>query len=83
MYKWSGAFYIQPVPEMSVELKKSQVDFVRKVLTSRGVYYSPLQEDVVDHICTAIEAKMEEGERFKDAYRSALRQFYPNEVGEL
>lgn len=68
---------------MSVELKKSQVAFIRKDLEKRGIYYSPLQEDVVDHICTAVEAEMTKGVRFKDAYISSLRQFHPAEVGQL
>ncbi|MCE7993491.1 MAG: FtsX-like permease family protein [Roseivirga sp.] len=68
---------------MGVELKKSQVAFIRKDLEKRGVYYSPLQEDVVDHICTAVEAEMTMGVRFKDAYVSSLQQFYPAEVSQL
>lgn len=68
---------------MDVQLKKSQVAFIREDLVKRGIYYSPLQEDVLDHICTAVEVEMTTGTGFKDAYFTSLRQFYPQEVGQL
>ncbi len=68
---------------MSIQLKKNQVAFIRRDLEKRGIYYSPLQEDIVDHICTAVEAEMAQGVRFKEAYKTSLRQFYPEEVGQI
>ncbi len=68
---------------MRFELKKSQVAFIRRDLVKRGIYYSPLQEDVLDHICTAVEADMAKGTRFKDAYQNSLKQFYPDEVSQI
>jgi putative ABC transport system permease protein len=68
---------------MSFELKKSQVAYIRRDLAKRGIFYSPLQEDVLDHICTAVEAEMAHGTRFKDAYKKSISQFYPEEVGQI
>lgn len=83
LYRSSEAFYIQWDPDMGIELKKSQVNYIKDDLLSRGISYTPLQEDVLDHICIAVETEMNSGARFEDTYRKVLKQFYPNSVRDL
>jgi putative ABC transport system permease protein len=58
-----------------MELKKSQIQFIISDLQRRGLVYQPLEEEMVDHICTMVEEKMESGMRFKEAYQSVLLLF--------
>jgi putative ABC transport system permease protein len=56
-------------------LNDDHVDYIRKDLLYRGVVLDNFQEEVIDHVCSAVEAEMEKGKRFIDAYHSVLRAF--------
>ncbi len=66
-----------------MQLKKNQIRFIEVDLGKRGVHYPPLKEDLVDHICTEVENRMENGVRFKDAYNEALDLFLPAELSQI
>ena len=46
------------------ELTEQQIEFVRSEILARGVNLDTLRDDLLDHICTAIEHKMDEGLSF-------------------
>jgi putative ABC transport system permease protein len=56
-------------------LTSEHIDFIVKDLHRRGFVLEGLHEEVVDHMCTAVEAEMANGKRFADAYRDVLRRF--------
>ncbi len=56
-------------------LTDEHIDFIIKDLNYRGIVHDGLQEELVDHIATAVETQMKQGMRFLEAYRKALQQF--------
>ncbi|WP_299333250.1 hypothetical protein [uncultured Psychroserpens sp.] len=54
-------------------LSEQQIEFIEKNLILYGVESKDLREDVLDHICTYIEAK-ESGD-FDSLYQEALQKF--------
>ena len=58
-----------------MELNKSQINYIISDLHRRGLVYQPLEEEMVDHVCTMVEEKIESGMRFMEAYQSALILF--------
>lgn len=56
-------------------LSNEHIDYIMKDLTYRGVVLEGFQEEVIDHMCSSVEAEMEKGTRFIDAYHSVLRKF--------
>lgn len=51
------------------------IDYIIKDLHYRGIVLEGIQEEMIDHICSAVEAEMEKGERFIDAYQLVLKKF--------
>lgn len=56
-------------------LNNEHIDYIIKDIHKRGVVYEPLQDELIDHICTSVEEQMEEGKNFIEAYRYVLRSF--------
>ena len=51
-----------------MKLKDAQIELIEKDLRRKGITYDPLHEDLVDHVCSEIEERMEKGESFRNAY---------------
>ncbi len=64
-------------------LKQEQIDWIRADLSRRGVLYPPLREEIVDHVCDAVEAQMHGGTPFMDAYAQVLASFGPHGLTHL
>jgi len=58
-----------------MKLTNEHIGFIVKDLHYRGVVLESFQDEVVDHVCSAVEVEMEKGRRFIDAYHIVLRQF--------
>lgn len=56
-------------------LSYSQVAFIINDLKKRGLFYEHLNEDIIDHICTSVEVRLNKGERFADAYMAVIEEF--------
>lgn len=56
-------------------LTDAHVEHVVRDLKRRGLLYTPLLDDLVDHVCCLTEARMGEGAAFEEAYAAALRDF--------
>ena len=56
-------------------LSYSYVAFIINDLKKRGLFYENLNEEIIDHICTSVEEKVNEGERFAEAYQAVLEDF--------
>jgi putative ABC transport system permease protein len=64
-------------------LKEEQIEFIRRDMERRGLLYPPLREEIVDHVCNAIESQLNSGVPFMDAYRQVLSGFGPQGLSEL
>jgi putative ABC transport system permease protein len=60
------------------QLTADHIDYVRRDLTYRGIIEEGIQEELMDHICSAVEIEMQKGSRFIDAYHGVLRAFGHN-----
>lgn len=58
-----------------VRLTEEHISYIRKDLGYRGVVLEGFHDEVIDHICSAVEAEMNKGKRFIDAYHEVLRSF--------
>ncbi|MCB0489685.1 MAG: ABC transporter permease [Cyclobacteriaceae bacterium] len=66
-----------------MRLKESQIEFIEQDLRDRGIVYHDLHEDMVDHICSAVEERMSNGASFGDAYHEALKPFTTRRLAKL
>lgn len=60
-----------------MELNETQVELVSAYIRQNGVAYEGLHDDLLDHICTAIENRMQQGDSFEDAFLHTVRLFGP------
>lgn len=58
-----------------MQLNPDHIDYIVKDLHYRGIVYDGLQDEVLDHICSAVERKMESGKKFIEAYTEVLKAF--------
>jgi putative ABC transport system permease protein len=58
-----------------MQLTAEHVNYIRKDLEYRGVILEGLQEELLDHLCSAVEEEMAKATRFIDAYHFALQRF--------
>lgn len=58
-----------------MQLTADHIDYIIKDVQYRGIVADGVQEELIDHICSATEAEMQKGLRFLDAYHNVLRSF--------
>lgn len=58
-----------------MKLTDEHIDYIEKDLHYRGIVLDGLHEELLDHICSAVEAEMDKGLRFIDAYHQTLKDF--------
>lgn len=58
-------------------LTKEQIDWIRTNIRNRGIETIDLEHEMVDHISTAVEEKLEEGVPLRDAYKTVVNSFGP------
>jgi putative ABC transport system permease protein len=66
-----------------MKLKDAQIELIEKDLGRKGITYDPLHEDLVDHVCSEIEERMEKGESFRNAYDRVMDRFEQRGLPEL
>jgi len=62
-----------------LKLSAEHIDFIIKDLHRRGLVVESIHEELLDHVCSAVEARMYGGVRFADAYAEVLRTFGQDE----
>jgi putative ABC transport system permease protein len=62
---------------MSV-LNDEHIAHIIKDLNHRGIMADNVRDELIDHICSAVEEEMIRGSRFLDAYRKVLKSFGHN-----
>lgn len=58
-----------------MQFTAEHIAYIIKDLHYRGIVYEGLQDEIVDHICSAVEAEMEQGKKFIEVYHEVLRSF--------
>jgi len=58
-----------------MKLTDKHIEFIKQDLESRGLIHEGLRDEIVDHVCSLVERKMEKEVRFIEAYRSVLKEF--------
>ncbi len=59
-------------------LHHDHIDYIIKDLHKRGIVADGIQEELIDHICSAVEIQMSRGIKFLDAYHTVLHSFGHN-----
>lgn len=56
-------------------LTSEHIDYIVKDLNYRGIFAEGIQDELIDHICSSVEAEMASGKKFIDAYHLILKSF--------
>ena len=56
-------------------LNAPHIDYIIKDLHHRGIVLDGFQDEVIDHVCSAVEAEVNNGKNFIEAYREVLKSF--------
>jgi putative ABC transport system permease protein len=56
-------------------LTDKHIDYIVKDLSYRGIVVDGFRDEILDHICSAVEIEIEKGKRFIDAYHEVLKSF--------
>src|SRR5687767_7226787 len=56
-------------------LTQDHIAFIIRDLNHRGVILEGFQDEVIDHVSSAVEKEMEGGKKFKEAYDVAMSAF--------
>ncbi|MFT5166796.1 MAG: murein DD-endopeptidase MepM/ murein hydrolase activator NlpD [Saprospiraceae bacterium] len=68
---------------MPIELNNQQVLFIEAFLSSKGLEYIPLQEELLNHLCCMVELKIAAGNSFHVASKEVFDAFGKDEIKEL
>ena len=58
-----------------MNLSEQHINFIIKDLHHRGLVAEEIQDELIDHVCSAVESKMNAGGRFAEAYEEVIREF--------
>lgn len=61
-----------------MNLSNDHISYIIKDLNYRGIVADGVQDEIIDHVCSSVEAEMAAGTGFIDAYHKVLRKFGHN-----
>ncbi|HEV8514855.1 MAG TPA: ABC transporter permease, partial [Cyclobacteriaceae bacterium] len=56
-------------------LTNEHINYIIKDLNYRGIVADDIQDELIDHVCSAVDAEMSNGEKFNEAYHKILKSF--------
>lgn len=56
-------------------MTNEHINFIIKDLNYRGIVAEEIQDELIDHVCSAVEEEISRGENFVDAYAKVLKTF--------
>lgn len=66
-----------------MKLSAEQVAIIKKQVEQSGIVNELLRDDVLDHLCCAVEIKLSRGENFDQALPEALQELAPEGLIEI
>ncbi len=64
-------------------LSYENVERIKNTIKSSSITRTMMQENIVDHLCCAVEDKMQCGDSFDKAFQKAFSEFAPNGLQEI
>mgnify|MGYP001798781603 CR=1 FL=1 len=68
---------------MALELTHQQLQYIKGRLSDEGLHFNPLEEELLDHLCCAVEEKMASGTDFYVACEEAISAFGKDGIQKL
>ncbi|MFT4524765.1 MAG: hypothetical protein ACI85F_000913 [Bacteroidia bacterium] len=65
------------------ELNEQQIELISAYIKQHGVAHDELHEDLLDHVCTSIEDKIEQGDSFEAAFQHTIALFGPGGLKQV
>ena len=65
------------------ELNAQEIDQISLDIEKQGLTYTPLQNELLDHVCCQIEILMETGMTFNEAYRKVRTEMGKKRVRQI
>lgn len=65
------------------ELSEAQVELVSAYIKQNGVAQDELHDDLLDHVCTSIELRIQQGESFDEAFQYTIKLFGPGGLKQV
>lgn len=65
------------------ELNEKEIEILNREIEKQGLTYTQLQNELLDHLCCDIEAKMDEGLAFLKAFEEVRQRLENNRIQEI
>ena len=65
------------------ELNEQQIDLISAYIKQHGVAQDELHEDLLDHVCTSIEERQQQGDSFEAAFQHTIALFGPGGLQQV
>jgi len=65
------------------ELSEIQVELISDYIKQNGVAQDELHDDLLDHVCTSIELRIQQGESFDEAFQYTIKLFGPGGLKQV
>ncbi len=66
-----------------LELTEQEIDLISRDIDRQGLTYTLLKDELLDHICCDIEAEMENGLTFNEAYRKVKSEMGKKRIRQI
>ncbi|WP_162417758.1 hypothetical protein [Cyclobacterium roseum] len=64
-------------------ISEQQFEIISRAVRHSEIADKALQDDLIDHFCCVVEAEMQSGQSFENAFQAAYAQITPNGFGEI
>lgn len=64
-------------------ISEQQLTIISRAIRHSEIADKALQDDLIDHFCCVVEAEMQSGQSFENAFTAAYAQITPNGFGEI
>jgi len=64
-------------------LSAGHIIYIKELLDTSPISSELMKDDIVDHICCAVESKMKQGENFEKALPNVMSEFAPHGLYEI
>ena len=61
-------------------LSEAQIEFIQHLLDQQALRYTPLKEELLDHLCCSVEQSLSDGRPFAEAVQQAFSAFREDEM---